>query len=69
MIPLDSLKVHQRLQVLNLADLIVIEVQLPQGLQLLQVLNVLNQILTQTQSLIVEEKFKRRQENGDEGLH
>lgn len=68
-IPLDSLKIHQRLQVLNLPDLIVIEIQLPQGLQLLQVFNVLNQVLTETQSLIVEEKFKKRQENGDEGLH
>ena len=51
MIPHDSLKIHKSLQVLDLPNLIVVEIQLPQGLQLLQVLNALHQVLTQTQSL------------------
>lgn len=29
----------------------------------------LNQVLPQTQSLIVEEKLKKKQKNGHEGLH
>ena len=66
---LDSLKFHQRLQVLDLPNLIVIEIQFPQGLQLLQVLNALNQILTETQSLAVGEKFKNKHENGYEWQH
>lgn len=47
----DSLQLCQCVQILNLLDLVVIEIQLSEAVQLFQVLNTFNQILTEAQSL------------------
>lgn len=48
---LDSLELGQCVQILDLLDLVVVEVQLPEAVQRLQVLDALDQVLTQAESL------------------
>lgn len=55
-----SLKTSQGFQILNFPNLIVIEVQLFEIVQLFQVLNALNQILTETKILMGGEKKRYR---------
>lgn len=49
-----SLQLRQCVQVLHLPDLVVVQIQLPEAAQLLQVLDALNQVLTEAESLGTE---------------